>query len=203
MCAALPLVAGTCGLVAMTSAPHAAGRQLDPGQVYHFGRAHLQLMKRSSSVPVSQVIELRMDCFHVARPRGTSSRFARARGCHLDIDITNWGNDPAQAGSDLVHAQSMETLEGCVHRSFALLAIVCFCSAPASVVSAAAVPACRTTCLFARRPPPPFLPSQEIEETLGNDKCSAAGFPWVHQTTGLPWLQAMTIKQHHDSSILC
>jgi hypothetical protein len=25
---------GTCGLVAMTSAPHAEGRQFDPGQVY-------------------------------------------------------------------------------------------------------------------------------------------------------------------------
>ena len=61
-------LAGTCGLV-VTSAPHAEGRQLDPGQVYHFGRAHLQLMKRSSSVPVSQVIELRKDR-HASRWRG-------------------------------------------------------------------------------------------------------------------------------------
>ena len=29
-------IAGTCGLVAMTSAPHAEGRQVDPGQVYCF-----------------------------------------------------------------------------------------------------------------------------------------------------------------------
>ena len=28
----------TCGLVAMTSAPHAEGRQLEPGQVYLFRR---------------------------------------------------------------------------------------------------------------------------------------------------------------------
>ena len=28
---------GTCGLVAMTPASHAEGRQLDPGQVYFFG----------------------------------------------------------------------------------------------------------------------------------------------------------------------
>ena len=59
----------TCGLVAMTSAPHAEGRQLDPGQVYHFARAHLQLMKGSSSIPVSQVIELRKDR-HGSRWRG-------------------------------------------------------------------------------------------------------------------------------------
>ena len=52
---------GTCGLVAMTSAPHAEGRQLDPCQVYHFGRAHLQLTKSSSSIPVAQVMELRKD----------------------------------------------------------------------------------------------------------------------------------------------
>ena len=138
----------------------------------------------------------------MARPRGTPSRFARALSCQLDIDITNWGNDPAQAGSDPAHAQSMETLEWGVYRSFALLAIVCFCSAPASVVSAAAIPACRATCRFALRPPPPLPPSQEIEETLGNERCSEAGSPWAHQTTGLPWFQAKTLQQHHHSSIL-
>ena len=30
------LLASTCGLVAMTSAQHAEGRQFDPGQVYDF-----------------------------------------------------------------------------------------------------------------------------------------------------------------------
>ena len=139
----------------------------------------------------------------MVRPRGTLSRFARTPSCQSNIDVNNWGNDPAQAGGDPVHAQSLETLEGCVHRSFALLAIVVFCSAPANVVSAAAAPACQATCLFAPRPPPPFPPSQEIQETLGNESCSAAGSPWVHQTTGLPWLQAKTLQQHRHSSILC
>ena len=32
--AAAAFLAGTCGLVAMTSAQHAEGRQFDPGQVY-------------------------------------------------------------------------------------------------------------------------------------------------------------------------
>ena len=34
MCTALSRNSGTCGLVAMTSASHAEGRQFDPGQVY-------------------------------------------------------------------------------------------------------------------------------------------------------------------------
>ena len=34
MCIALSRNSGTCGLVAMTSASHAEGRQFDPGQVY-------------------------------------------------------------------------------------------------------------------------------------------------------------------------
>ena len=34
---------GTCGLVAMTSAPHAEGRQFDPGQVYSCLCAHQQI----------------------------------------------------------------------------------------------------------------------------------------------------------------
>ena len=36
------IVSGTCGLVAMTSAQHAEGRQFDPGQVY-FGCKHFCL----------------------------------------------------------------------------------------------------------------------------------------------------------------
>ena len=44
--ALIDLVSGTCGLVAMTSASHAEGRQFDPGQVYlklpHF-RYHAQI----------------------------------------------------------------------------------------------------------------------------------------------------------------
>ena len=47
----------TCGLVAMTSASHAEGRQLDPGQVY---------------VPMAQV--LLVSFFH-ARPLGLSALF--------------------------------------------------------------------------------------------------------------------------------
>ena len=39
---------GTCGLVAMTSASHAEGRQFDPGQVY-FEVVHFR-----NAVPVSQ-----------------------------------------------------------------------------------------------------------------------------------------------------
>ena len=87
-------------------------------------------------------------------------------------------------------------------RQLDLLTIVCFCSAPAYVVPAAAVPACRVTCLFAPRPAPPFPPSQEIQETLGNESCPAAGTPWARQTTELPWLQAKTLQQHHHSSML-
>ena len=34
-----PDCTGTCGLVAMTSASHAEGRQFDPGQVYSCSRA--------------------------------------------------------------------------------------------------------------------------------------------------------------------
>ena len=37
----------TCGLVAMTSAPHAEGRQFDPGQMYHY-----QLQSGSASAKI-------------------------------------------------------------------------------------------------------------------------------------------------------
>ena len=36
-----PLARSTCGLVAMTSASHAEGRQFDPGQVYNLFLARM------------------------------------------------------------------------------------------------------------------------------------------------------------------
>ena len=42
---------GTCGLVAMTSASHAEGRQFDPGQVYYYA-ARTKSMKGSFELTI-------------------------------------------------------------------------------------------------------------------------------------------------------
>ena len=46
---------GTCGLVAMTSAPHAEGRQFDPGQVYFsfYCRSIMAFAIKTHEVPTS------------------------------------------------------------------------------------------------------------------------------------------------------
>ena len=56
---------GTCGLVAMTSAPHAEGRQFDPGQVYFLVllvnyNAHLPTTTKNSSGRVMHPALLRL-----------------------------------------------------------------------------------------------------------------------------------------------
>ena len=45
------IVSGTCGLVAMTSAQHAEGRQFDPGQVY-FGCKYVFLQRGPQCVHI-------------------------------------------------------------------------------------------------------------------------------------------------------
>ena len=56
----------TCGLVAMTSAPHVEGRQLDPGQVYNFQQNMICVLAKGHVF--FQQPSFRVFWFYKARP---------------------------------------------------------------------------------------------------------------------------------------
>ena len=68
----LSLASGTCGLVAMTSASHAEGRQFDPGQVYVLG-------VKSGLMP-------QIDFLRLADRIAEANRFAQIRRSLLQIN---------------------------------------------------------------------------------------------------------------------
>ena len=91
-------ILSTCGLVAMTSASHAEGRQFDPGQVYVLNCVQLQRwrLRRRHAFSEASIGFLRCGVRCVMRVRGAlrvRCALCAARGCDFGAQRSTLSNE--------------------------------------------------------------------------------------------------------------